>query len=198
MCCPNYRGGTSYGREFASALVGAWGSVEVDDLVAAVESLVDRGWADPDRVFGRGFSYGGIAQGYLVTRTDVLTAAAPEHGVYDLRADYGTGDSHTWLDRDYGGPPWEVPEAYEASSSIADAGAIDTPVLVTAGGQDWRCPPTQSEQLYVAAKKQGVDAKLVVYPDEHHDIGDPDRAVHRLEQLEAWYETHDPATDGPA
>ena len=68
-------------------------------------------------------------------------------------------------------------------------------MLVTAGGEDWRCPPSQSEQLYVAARKQGVEAKLVCYPDEHHDIGDPDRAIHRLEQLTAWYERHDPARE---
>jgi dipeptidyl aminopeptidase/acylaminoacyl peptidase len=98
------------------------------------------------------------------------------------------------MQRDFG-LPWEVPEQFEASSSITDVDGLDTPLLVTAGGQDWRCPPTQSEQLYLAAKKQGVDAKLVVYPDEHHNIGDPDRAVHRLEQLEEWYETHDPAAE---
>lgn len=192
--CPNYRGGSSYGQSFAETLRGAWGTAEVDDIVAGTETLIDRGWADPDRVFGRGFSYGGIAQGFLVTQTDLFTAAAPEHGIYDLRSDFGTGDSHNWTETDYG-LPWENPEAYEAASSITDAGNIDTPLLVTAGGQDWRCPPSQSEQLYNAAKKQGVEAKLVVYPDEHHNIGDPDRAIHRLETLAAWYETQDPAIE---
>jgi len=195
--CPNYRGGSSYGREFTEQLVGQWGTVEVDDIVAGVESLVDRDWVDPDRVFGRGFSYGGIAQGYLVTQSDLLTAAAPEHGIYDLRSDFGTGDSHNWMERDFG-LPWEEPETFEAHSSITDIDGIDTPMLITAGGQDWRCPPSQSEQLYNAAKKQDVEAKLVVYPEEHHNVGAPDRAVHRLEELEAWYETHDPAVEEPA
>ncbi|XVH30954.1 prolyl oligopeptidase family serine peptidase [Haloferacaceae archaeon DSL9] len=193
---PNYRGGSSYGRQFAETLRGRWGSVEVDDIVAGVEDLIDRGWADADRVFGYGFSYGGIAQGYLVTRhPDLLTAAAPEHGIYDLRSAYGTDDSHVWMEHEYG-LPWEIPDAIDASSSITDVGNIATPLLVTAGGQDWRCPPSQSEQLYVAAKKQGVEAKLVVYPDEHHNIGDPDRAIHRLRELVAWYERHDPSIGG--
>jgi dipeptidyl aminopeptidase/acylaminoacyl peptidase len=64
-----------------------------------------------------------------------------------------------------------------------------------AGGDDWRCPPGQSEQLYESAKKQGIDAKLVVSPDEHHAIGDPDKAIHRLEQLTDWYARHDPERD---
>ena len=193
---PNYRGGTSRGREFAAELTGAWGTAEVDDIAAGVESLVDRGWADADRVFGHGFSYGGIAQGFLVTRApELFTAAAPEHGIYDLRSTFGTDDTHTWFETEYG-LPWENPEGYDASSAILDAGDIETPLLVMAGGEDWRCPPSQSEQLYVAARKQDVDAELVVYPDEHHNIGDPDRAIHRLAKILDWYETHDPTVDG--
>jgi dipeptidyl aminopeptidase/acylaminoacyl peptidase len=188
----NYRGSTSYGYDFAETLAGEWGTAEVADLVAGVEHAVDEGWADPERVFGHGFSYGGIAQGYLVTQTDVLTAAAPEHGIYDLSAEFGTSDSHNWLEAEFG-LPWEDPEVYEAASSLGDVGNLETPLLVMAGGNDWRCPPSQSEQLYVSAKKQGVDARLVVYPDEHHAIGDPDRAIHRLEQLLEWYARHDPA-----
>jgi dipeptidyl aminopeptidase/acylaminoacyl peptidase len=194
VLCPNYRGGSSYGRAFAEELHGQWGTVEVTDIVAGIESLVDRGWVDSDRVFGRGVSYGGIAQGYLVTQTDVLTAAVPEHGIYDLRAEFGTSDSHIQQENEFG-LPWENPDQFDASSAITDAGNIDTPLLVMAGGEDWRCPPTQSEQLYVSARKQGVEAKLVVYPTEHHNISDPDRAVHRLEQLTEWFEKHDPAVE---
>ncbi|MDB2237123.1 S9 family peptidase [Halorubrum ezzemoulense] len=192
---PNYRGGTSRGREFTAELSGKWGTAEVDDIAAGVESLADRGWVDPDRVFGHGFSYGGIAQGFLVTQEpDLFTAAAPEHGIYDLRSAFGTDDTHVWLEAEFG-LPWEDPEAYASSTAMLDAGNIETPLLVMAGGEDWRCPPSQSEQLYVAARKQGVDAELVVYPDEHHNIGDPDRAIHRLEKILGWYETHDPAIE---
>ena len=195
---PNYRGGSSYGREFAEALRGQWGTHEVTDVANGVASMVDRGWADDERVFGYGFSYGGIAQGFLVTQEpDLFAAAAPEHGIYDLRSAYGTDDSHVWMGNEYG-LPWENPEAIDASSAITDAGNIETPLLVAAGGRDWRCPPSQSEQLYVAARKQGVDARLVVYEDEHHDIGTPDRAIHRLEEITAWYARHDPAVDDPA
>ena len=193
---PNYRGGTSRGREFTAELTGKWGTAEVDDIAAGVESLADRGWVDPDRVFGHGFSYGGIAQGFLVTREpDLFTAAAPEHGIYDLRSAFGTDDTHVWLEAEFG-LPWENPEAYDSSTAVLDAGNIETPLLVMAGGEDWRCPSSQSEQLYVAARKQGIDAELVVYPDEHHNIGDPDRAIHRLEKILDWYETHDPAVEG--
>jgi dipeptidyl aminopeptidase/acylaminoacyl peptidase len=194
VVCPNYRGGSSYGHEFARALRGKWGTVEVEDVVACAESLCERGWADPDRVFGRGISYGGIAQGHIVTQTDLFAAAAPEHGVYDLRAEFGTSDSHTLVESEFG-LPWEDPEAFDAASSITDVDAVETPLLVMAGSEDWRCPPSQSEQLYVGVRKRGVPARLVMY-DDHHSVSDPARAVHRFDQLVDWYERHDPAREG--
>jgi dipeptidyl aminopeptidase/acylaminoacyl peptidase len=190
----NYRGSTSYGREFCEVLEGRWNSVEVADLLAGVDAAVDREWADPERLFVGGFSQGGINTGYLVTETDRFVAAAAEHGIYDMYSAFGTDDCHNWWEADYG-LPWENPEGYEAASSLPDVGEVETPTLLTAGERDWRCPPTQAEQFYVSLKKQDVPAKLVVYRDEHHNIGDPDRAIHRLETLADWFAEHDPAVD---
>jgi len=187
----NYRGSTSYGRDFCESLKGNWNGPEVQDLLAGTEDLVDRGWADPDRLFVGGFSQGGVNTAYVLTRTDRFAAGLAEHGVYDMRSAFGTDDSHKWFENDFG-LPWENPEAYEAASSITDVADIDTPLLLTAGEHDWRCPPTQSEQLYRALKKRGVESKLVVYPDEHHNVGDPDRAIHRLETLDDWVARFDP------
>ncbi|WP_135828231.1 S9 family peptidase [Halorussus halobius] len=189
---PNYRGSSSYGRAFSEAIRGDWGPRETADVLASVDEVVQRGWADPDRLFATGFSYGGITTAYLVAETDRFAAAAAEHGVYDFRSAFGTDDSQVWWADDFG-LPWEAPERYEAAASIGDVGEMDTPLLVTAGGEDWRCPPSQSEQLYVSLKKRGVPARLVVYPDEHHAIEDPDRATHRLEELADWFERFDPA-----
>ncbi|WP_224449137.1 S9 family peptidase [Haloprofundus salilacus] len=190
----NYRGSTSYGRAFSESIRGEWGPREADDIVSGVEELVERGWADADRLFVSGFSQGGINTAYVVTRTDMFAAAAPEHGIYDFYSLFGTADLHQWYVHDIG-LPWEKSEAYRAISSIHDVDEIDTPLLVTAGGEDWRCPPSQAEQLYVSVRRRGVDAKLVVYPDEHHNVGAPERATHRLRELTEWFESHDPGRD---
>ncbi|WP_435178666.1 S9 family peptidase [Halorussus sp. AFM4] len=188
----NYRGSTSYGQAFSEQIRGDWGPRESDDIVSGARELVDRGAADPDRLFITGFSQGAINTLYVVTRTDDFAAAAPEHGIYDFHGLYGTADTQLWYDEDLG-LPWEAPENYRGISSIQDVDAVDTPTLVTAGEEDWRCPPWQAEQLYVRLKKRGVPAKLVVYPGEHHNVGDPERAIHRLRTLTDWFERHDPA-----
>lgn len=191
---PNYRGSSSRGADFSAALRGQWGTVDVDDIVAGVDELVDRGWTDPDRVFGAGFSYGGTAQAHIAAQTEIFAAAAPEHGIYDLRSAFGTSDTHVWWTNDFG-LPWERPEAYDAASSITDVDDIETPFLVLGGEEDWRCPPGQAEQLYVSVRKRDVPANLVLYPGENHAVTDPDRAVHRLEELVEWYERFDPDTE---
>ncbi|MFB6094618.1 MAG: prolyl oligopeptidase family serine peptidase [Halanaeroarchaeum sp.] len=189
---PNYRGSTSYGREFSERLRGSRGPLETDDVLSGVSHLVEAGVADDDRVFVTGFSYGGITTAHVLTRTDRFAAGAAEHGIYDFYSNFGTDDNHLWHEDEFG-LPWEEPETYRTISSITDVDEIETPLLLTAGENDWRCPPTQAEQLYLSVKKQGVDARLVVYQDEHHAITDPDRAIHRLETLRGWFADHDPA-----
>lgn len=191
VCKPNYRGSTSYGREFADVLRGERGTVEVEDLRAVIDDFVDRGWADHERLFSMGFSYGATASVHLITQTDRLAAAAAEHGTYDLRSDFGTSDYHAWTSVEFG-LPWEQPELFEGSSSITGVGAISTPTLLIAGGDDHRCPPSQSEQLYVSLRKRGVPTKLVIYPYLNHRVGQPKHVVHRLESVAAWFREHDP------
>ena len=188
----NYRGSSSYGQSFSRAIEGDWGHREPTDVMKGIESVLDRGWVDPERVFVTGFSYGGAQTAYILSQSDLAAAGAAEHGVYDRHSYFGTGDSHNRMERDFG-LPWENLDTYERISSITDVGAVEAPLLITAGGADWRCPPSQSEQLYVSVRKQGVPARLVVYPNEHHDVGEPDRAVHRLTELTEWFEEHDPA-----
>lgn len=185
----NYRGSTSYGAAFCEALRGAWNGQEVADLLAAVDDVIERDWVDPERMCVTGFSQGGVNTGYLVTATARFDAAAAEHGIYDLTSSFGTDDSQVWLTAD-NGVPWENPDLYREQSAIHDIGDVETPTLVTCGENDWRCPPSQSEQFYVSLRKAGVDAKLVVYQGEHHNIGDPDRAIHRIEELRDWFQRH--------
>lgn len=187
----NYRGSRSYGRAFCESIRGDWGPRETDDLESANEHLIDQGWVDPDRVFATGFSQGGVNTVYLAARTDRLAAAAAEHGVYDYVASFGVDDCHVWWENDFG-LPWENLWGYRDSSPLAGIDRIETPMLVTAGGEDRRCPPSQSEQLYVSLKKRGVPARLVLYPDENHDKGGPDVHVHRIEEITGWFERHDP------
>lgn len=68
-------------------------------------------------------------------------------------------------------------------------------LLVTAGGEDRRCPPGQAERLYVSVTKRGVPAKLAVYPETAHDRGGPTVETHRIETVTDRFRRHDPAVE---
>lgn len=183
----NYRGSTSYGEAFCQTIRGRWGPMEHDDIMCGVDAVIARGWADPDRLFCTGFSMGGIMTNWAVGHTDRFRAAVTEHGVWDYTSAFGTDDCHLWWQDDLG-VPWQNPRGYYASSPLSGLENIRTPLLITAGEHDWRCPLSQAEQLYLALKKRGVDTELVVYPKEHHESDTrPARAIDRLARIDAWF-----------
>ena len=55
----NYGGSTGYGRTYRERLRHEWGVVDVEDVIAAAQALVEAGEADPARLAIRGFSAGG-------------------------------------------------------------------------------------------------------------------------------------------
>ena len=55
------------------------------------------------------------------------------------------------------------------------------------GEKDWNVPIMNSEQMYQAVKRLGVDTQLVVYPGEGHGIRKPSFQKDRLERYLAWY-----------
>ncbi|GCE22402.1 peptide hydrolase [Dictyobacter kobayashii] len=56
----NYRGSTTFGKQFLEQIWGNPGDLEVEDMVGARTWLIEQGIARPDQVFLTGRSYGGI------------------------------------------------------------------------------------------------------------------------------------------
>ena len=181
----NYRGSISYGEAFCQSIQGDWGPREHDDVMCGVDYLVDHGWVDPDRLFCTGFSQGGIMTNWAIGHTDRFRAAVSEHGMWNYVSGFGTDDCHLWWQDDLG-VPWQNPETYYRISPMSGLTSIRTPLLITAGEHDWRCPLNQAEELYIALKKRGVPTQLIVYPGEHHGISRPARSIDRLERIDRW------------
>ena len=80
------------------------------------------------------------------------------------------------------GAPWAQPEAVDRCSPHRFVGRWKTPALVIHGEKDYRVAITDGLALFDALVAHGVDAELLVFPDENHWIKKPRNAV-------AWYET---------
>ena len=71
----NPRGSTSYGEEFGDLLYHNYPGNDYDDLISAVDAVIDRGYIDEDRMYVTGGSAGGIMTAWIVGHTDRFRAA---------------------------------------------------------------------------------------------------------------------------
>jgi dipeptidyl aminopeptidase/acylaminoacyl peptidase len=115
-----------------------------------------------------GWSYGGYMMNWLLGHTRRFKAIASMMGVYDLVSMYGATEELWFPEWDIGGTPWSAPEAYRRWSPSTYAGKFRTPTLIISGMKDFRVPYTQSLQLFSALRRQGVPARLVLFPNDGH------------------------------
>jgi dipeptidyl aminopeptidase/acylaminoacyl peptidase len=168
---PNYRGSTGRGVAFSKLGQGDAAGAEFDDLIDAVDALVEAGIADGDRVGITGGSYGGYATAWCATRyTERFRAGVMFVGISNdiskgLTTEIPVEDKmvHTLAD------PWTKLQFRLERSPIAYAEQARTPLLIAGGTADTRVHPSQSLQLYRALKLLGkIPVRYVRYPGEKH------------------------------
>ncbi len=181
----NFHGSTSFGQEFATSIMGAWGDYPLTDIMAATDALIDRGFIDPDRVAITGGSYGGYLTAWLTSQTGRFACAVCHAGVVNLPGMFAS-DVTQARRRSFGGVPWDGREAMERWSPTAFADGLGTPTLIIHGDRDYRVPVTQGLELYGILKAMGVEARLVHYPDENHWILKPQNSLHWFGEVLDW------------
>lgn len=182
----DYRGSTSYGQDFTWSIRPNLGPREYDDVISGVDYLIERGWADPDRLFVTGVSYGEYITAWVTGSSNRFRAAVSELPAWDSTLSYGAGDLHSFFQLDLG-LPWHNPEAYRSGWPSSLAMSIKTPTLIMAGDEDLRCPVALSENYYLALKKIGVPTELVIYQGEHHSSIRPKQIVDRMQRICRWF-----------
>ena len=182
----NPRGSSGYGQDFSAALFARWGVPDFEDVMAAVDYAIEEGYSDPDRLGVGGWSYGGILTNYVITKSDRFEGAITGASEVNYIANYGHDHYQYYWENELG-LPWESKETWEQISPWEDVDKVVTPTLVMGGKEDWNVPVQNSEQLYQALKRRGVDTQLVVYPDEDHGIDRPSFRRDRWERYLDWY-----------
>ena len=187
----NPRGSTTYGERFMELVGGRYAHADDQDFMTALDTLIARGWADPNNLFLMGNSYGGIATNWIITQTHRFRAAASSSGVADYTASFGVDDDHIeWLD-DMGGAPWEVPEKYRAQSPMTHIARVTTPTIFLHGAEDHICPVGESERMYLALKLLGIDTKLAIFPGENHNFdAKASSYALRSSMILDWFDQH--------
>lgn len=168
---PNYRGSTGRGVAFSKLGQGDAAGPEFDDLIDALDHLIDQGIADRDRIGATGGSYGGYATAWLSTRySQRIRAGVMFNGISNKHSKALTTDIpeedravHTLYD------PWTRADYALGRSPVSYVEGATTPLLIVHGMADTRVHPSQSLQLYRALAMLGkAPVRLVRYPGEPH------------------------------
>ena len=167
---------------------------DADDVLASV-SAARRAHADPEApVHLTGGSYGGFMTNWLVTQTDLFRSAVTQRSISNWLSFYGTSDiGYGFAEQEVGGNPWNDLQRLWDQSPLKHVANVTTPLLIVHSDEDHRCPVEQAEQLFVALKRLGKEARLVRFPGEGHELsrsGRPDRRVARLSAILEWFGAH--------
>jgi dipeptidyl aminopeptidase/acylaminoacyl peptidase len=166
----NYRGSTTFGREFKESIWGHPGELEVRDIVAGRQWLVERGIAIPDEVFLTGWSYGGFLTLHgLGVAPGLWAAGMAGIAVADWVSEYeDENDALRAYDRAlFGGTPADKMSDYVKASPLTYCSAVDAPVMIVQGRNDTRCPARQVEMYEARMRELGKRCEVTWFDAGH-------------------------------
>jgi dipeptidyl aminopeptidase/acylaminoacyl peptidase len=188
---PNYRGSAGYGNAFLRDIIGNYFRNMHLDVMAGVDSLIQKGIADPDRLALMGWSAGGHLTNKLITFTTRFKAASSSAGAANWASFFAQTDTRSSRALWFGGTPWQrdAPiQAFWSQSPLKDAASVKTPTLFFIGQDDPRVPMPQSVEMYRALSSHGVAAKLYVAPREGHQWGELRHQITKANLELEWFE----------
>lgn len=166
----NYRGSSTFGREFEQKIWGQPGHWEVEDLVAARTWLVGQGIAKADAVFLTGWSYGGyLTLLGLGKRPELWAGGMAGIAATDWAMSYedAADNIRGWLVSLFGGTPEEKAEQYRLSSPLTYVENVQAPVLIIQGRHDTIAPPRPVEVYESKMKALGKKIEVIWYDTGH-------------------------------
>jgi dipeptidyl aminopeptidase/acylaminoacyl peptidase len=180
---PNFHGSSGFGQEFTDSINPDWATKPYADVIAAAEWFDEKPWIDAERTVAGGGSYGGYLSSILLGRDHPFNALVIHAAVYDF---YAQNSADFAVHEQRFGPYWENEETVRAISPHYAAGNFRTPTLILHGQNDLRVPVGQAFEIFRALQLQGIESRLVYYPDENHWILTRDNSLHWYDNVRDW------------
>lgn len=184
---PNYRGSSGYGNEFLKANYRKLGIGDYKDVISGVDTLVDKGIADKDRVGAMGWSQGGYISAFCSTYSDRFKAISVGGGISDWITYYANTDIPQSIRMYLGDNPWNDPEIYAKTSPITYIKSACTPTLIQHGEKDAGVPAPNAYELYQGLRDMEVDTELVVFKGMGYSSDQPGISVAIMKQNLMWF-----------
>ena len=195
VVAPNRRGVPSFGQEWLEQISGDYSGQNIRDYLSAIDDVAGEPWCDETRLGCVGASYGGYSVFFLAGNHQKRFKAFIAHcGIFNFESMYGETEELFFLHNDYGGPYWDKTDATTvrsyANSPHKFVDRWDTPILIVTGEYDFRIPYTQSLQAFTAARMRGIDARLVEFADEAHQVFKPQNSMVWNREFFGWLDKY--------
>jgi dipeptidyl aminopeptidase/acylaminoacyl peptidase len=189
----NPRGSAGYGEEHGRAIIERMGTLDHFDVLDFLDgAIATDSRLDATRLGILGGSYGGYLTAWTIAHDKRFTAAIVERGFLDPEVFPGTSDIGDFFGREYMGTDLE---GMRAQSPQAVVGSVTTPTFVIHSENDLRCPLGQAERYFASLRANGVEAELLIFPGENHELSRSGRPRHRVQRFEAildWWDRYLP------
>ena len=187
----NIRGSTGYGLEHTAHVYGNFANV-LTDMFDSIEYLDSEGMIDKNNVCVYGGSYGGYAatQGPMM-RPDLFKCAISEAGLYDINAQYSSGDikmmrgGRKFLEDAFGDG-----EKAKDMSPINYAYKLKTPYMLIHGKKDVRTPYKEAEAFMKAMDKNGIKYEKMIIEKETHGFSKEENRIEKMKRISAFFRKH--------
>jgi len=192
----NYRGSGGFGKAFEDLGYGEVGRGIEDDVDAAYDYVIERGWVDASRVAAVGGSYGGYSSLMgTIRHPERYRCVVSLFGVTDLPLLFDDPFSRLY-DRGRAnrvallGDPATDFEDLVARSPVYRASEITKPVYILHGSKDANVDIDHAYRLRVALERAGVPHRVRIVKDLDHSFGSPAMADELVDEVLRFLDEH--------
>ena len=183
IVAPNRRGLPGFGNAWNEQISGDYGGQCMRDYLSAIDEFVaSEPYVDKDRLGCVGASFGGFSVYWLAGHHNKRFKAFIAHdGIFNMEMQYLETEEKWFANWDMGGAYWEkdnpIAQRTFANSPHLFVDKWDAPILCIHGEKDYRILANQSMAAFDAAKMRGVEAQLLIFPDENHWVLQPQNGI---------------------
>ena len=184
IVAPNRRGLPGFGQEWLEEISGDWTGQCMHDYLSAIDFACDElPYVDRDRLGAVGASFGGFSVYYLAGHHDGRFKCFIAHdGAFNLEAMYTETEENWFSNWEYDDAYWNKDQTARAKKTYENSphrfvDKWDTPILCIHGEKDYRINATQGMSAFNAARMRGIEAELLIFPDENHWVLKPQNGI---------------------
>ena len=193
VIAPNRRGVPGFGQEWLEEISGDWTGQCMKDYLSAIDDAAENlPYVDKDRMGAVGASFGGFSVYYLAGHHDKRFKCFIAHdGAFNLEAMYTETEENWFSNWEYDDAYWNKDQTERAKKTYENSphrfvDKWDTPILCIHGEKDYRINATQGMSAFNAARMRGIEAELLIFPDENHWVLKPQNGILWQRTYFAW------------